>query len=363
MFILFALVSASSFRAPNTPGEAPTAIALKDFDFATKIATVTLTYAGTDAVAADDALILSFDTTPAGAAPIDVPFAVPTGHTPAATLDVTIESIGTTGKLQLDTKYKLVSYSYKGTAGAVSIDTEIEFATPTDPTDPEITILLAPKTKTSYDLTVTVGTAVGAEETIDITFKAGDVEIKPLVKIPADAKTVTVAIPIAAAAADNTLVIGTEYTITVVGYTPSQPKFTPADLNKLAIASKLTPAEEGKKDGAKDKIALTIENGLLPAALPEGGKQELKLTTVAATSNAEYVLDKSDKITWTHSAGKIVVDYLFNDCKVAAGTDLTADLTINDDLKFAAQAFKYEEGAKSVASVVAALFAVLALVF
>ncbi|KAK2960826.1 hypothetical protein BLNAU_4223 [Blattamonas nauphoetae] len=79
------------------------------------------------------------------------------------------------------------------------------------------------------------------------------------------------------------------------------------------------------------------ENGILPAALPECGKQDFKLTTVAATSNTEFV---------NH---------------VASQTDLTADLEITDGGRFTVQAFKDAEGAKSISSVVAALVLVLAL--
>ncbi|KAK2962983.1 hypothetical protein BLNAU_2006 [Blattamonas nauphoetae] len=92
-----------------------------------------------------------------------------------------------------------------------------------------------------------------------------------------------------------------------------------------------------KRDVTKGHLALTIENGILPAALPECGKQEFKLTTVAATSNTDFVN------------------------QVASQTDPTADLEITDGGRFTVQAFKDAEGAKSISSVVAALVLVLAL--
>ncbi|KAK2955632.1 hypothetical protein BLNAU_9491 [Blattamonas nauphoetae] len=276
-------------------------------------------------------------------------------------LSVPITKLGDANELQLDTEYTISNYKNSADAtkeGATQL--KVTFATPA--TTPTLTIAFEATSKTQYTATFSLKTAPGAV-TIPVVFTAGTAKSTINVEFAAAATSATKVIDIVDAAADGKLVKETAYTITSEGYTCDVGTFTPGDLTKLTIASKLTPAEEGKKDGAKDKIALTIENDLLPATLPEAGKQELKLTTVAATSNAEYVLNKSDKITLTHSKGKIVVDYLFNDCKVAAGTDLTADLTINDDLKFTAQAFKYAEGAKSVASVVAALFAVLALVF
>ncbi|KAK2955411.1 hypothetical protein BLNAU_9639 [Blattamonas nauphoetae] len=114
---------------------------------------------------------------------------------------------------------------------------------------------------------------------------------------------------------------------------------TKAGIKKATAVPRLTFVEDDKRDVTKGHLALTSENGILPAALPECGKQDFKLTTVAATSNTEFV---------NH---------------VASQTDLTADLEITDGGRFTVQAFKDAEGAKSISSVVAALVLVLALVF
>ncbi|KAK2943983.1 hypothetical protein BLNAU_21129 [Blattamonas nauphoetae] len=56
-----------------------------------------------------------------------------------------------------------------------------------------------------------------------------------------------------------------------------------------------------KRDVTKGHLALTIEDGILPAALPECGKQEFKLTTVAATSNTDFVNQVSQQCYILHS--------------------------------------------------------------
>ncbi|KAK2954986.1 hypothetical protein BLNAU_10126 [Blattamonas nauphoetae] len=122
---------------------------------------------------------------------------------------------------------------------------------------------------------------------------------------------------------------------------------TKAGIKKATAVPRLTYVEDDKRDVTKEHLALTIENGILPAALPECGKQEFKLTTVAATSNTEFV-NQGYIFKWTHFAGTI-------------DTDPTADLEITDGGRFTVQAFKDAEGAKSISSVVAALVLVLAL--
>ncbi|KAK2950586.1 hypothetical protein BLNAU_14478 [Blattamonas nauphoetae] len=112
---------------------------------------------------------------------------------------------------------------------------------------------------------------------------------------------------------------------------------TKAGIKKATAVPRLTYVEDDKRDVTKGHLALTIENGILPAALPECGKQEFKLTTVAATSNTDFVN------------------------QVASQTDPTADLEITDGGRFTVQAFKDAEGAKNISSVVAALVLVLAL--
>ncbi|KAK2956574.1 hypothetical protein BLNAU_8414 [Blattamonas nauphoetae] len=228
--------------------------------------------------------------------------------------------------------------------------------------DPTLTITFVATSKTQYTATFSLAEAP-TEKTIPVVFKAGTAKSTISVEFTGTATSAEKVIEIVDTATDGKLVKGTSYTIEATGYTCSKATFTPEDLHKLTISSKLTPDEEGKKDGAKDTIALTILNGLLPKDFKSGDTEKLKLTTVTK-SNKEYILDHTaDKALWLHDTGMILVSYVFNTCNIKAGTDVTATLEINDLLKWENQAFKYAEGAKSVASVAAALFAVLVLVF
>ncbi|KAK2950379.1 hypothetical protein BLNAU_14714 [Blattamonas nauphoetae] len=230
---------------------------------------------------------------------------------------------------------------------------------------PALTVTLKAISKTKYSLKCEVAENVVAETTIPIKFTAGDKTIAPEVKIAAAAKSAEVELEVVTTAADGKFLAGTEYTIACDGYTPSVTTFKPLDNSILTGSTKLAPPAEGKKaDGAVDKVTLTLVNALLPATLPEGAKNTLKLAAEApAKSNTDYTLDKGEKFVWTPADGSLAVEYLFNDCKIAKDSTVKATLVITDDLTFTEQAITYAEGAKSVASVVTALFAVLALVF
>ncbi|KAK2955025.1 hypothetical protein BLNAU_9956 [Blattamonas nauphoetae] len=176
----------------------------------------------------------------------------------------------------------------------------------------------------------------------------------------------SVALTVVTTAADGMFLAGTEYIITCVELPPSETTLTPADNSKLTGESSL--AKEGEKeDGAKDKVTVTLRNALLPAeaGLPENYTQKLTLkdTAAPATANDERILDKSETFKWTHAAGSVAVEYLFKDCPIKKGSTVTATLVISPDLTFTDQPITYAAGAKSVASVVAALFAVISFVF
>ncbi|KAK2943481.1 hypothetical protein BLNAU_21588 [Blattamonas nauphoetae] len=74
-----------------------------------------------------------------------------------------------------------------------------------------------------------------------------------------------------------------------------------AGIKKATAVPRLTYVEDDKRDVTKGHLALTIEDGILPAALPECGKQEFKLTTVAATSNTDFVNQVSQQCYILHS--------------------------------------------------------------
>ncbi|KAK2959718.1 hypothetical protein BLNAU_5207 [Blattamonas nauphoetae] len=160
------------------------------------------------------------------------------------------------------------------------------------------------------------------------------------------------------------LEIGTTYTIASEEFRCHSSTFTPVDNRILTGFSKLTPAEDGKKDGTKDKIVLTLTNALLPAELPEDSANYLMLYEAHASRGMiDHELSKGEKFKWTPAAGSLAVEYVFNDCPIKAGSTVRVELNITEEISYAEQFIEYAEGAKSVALVVAALFAVLALVF
>ncbi|KAK2956315.1 hypothetical protein BLNAU_8682 [Blattamonas nauphoetae] len=361
MFFLFALLSASSFRTPNALGDKPTAIAVSDEDLVANTATLTLTIASGD-VAASNKLTLTF--TPAAASnaagDVVIEFDVASDYVAATSVVIPLTKLGETGKLQYNTQYTLSNY--KNSAGATkagSTTLTLKIVKP-----PTLTISFAATSKTEYTGTFSLETAPGAGDK-SVLFKNGESTVTIPVTFAADAKSATKVIAIVGTAEAGKLVKDLKYTIEYAGHICDVAEFTPADNSILTGSTKQAePEADKKKDGAVDKITLTLVNALLPATLPTDAKNTLKLTaTDPAASNAEYTLDKGEKFEWKPSAGSLDVVYLFNDCKIKAKSTVKATLAITDALTFTDQAITYEEGAKSVASVVAALFAVLALVF
>ncbi|KAK2950287.1 hypothetical protein BLNAU_14779 [Blattamonas nauphoetae] len=365
MFFLFALLSASSFKAPNALGDAPSSLAVSAIDGQAKTATLTLTYALAVDVVKNNVLKLTFSPPATSNADGDivVDYTVPSTYDDSATtLAIPITNIGETGKLQWDVTYTLSKY--KNAADTAGQETTTALTVKFE--KPILTVAFQATTKSKYTATFSIAKADDAADTdLSVVFTAGKSEVTIEATIEKKTKSVTVEIEIVAEAAAGKLVKETEYTIECEGYICEVGTFTPADNSKLTGSTKQAePEADKKKDGAVDKITLTLVNALLPATLPTDAKNTLKLTaTDPAASNAEYTLDKGEKFEWKPSAGSLDVVYLFNDCKIKAKSTVTATLAITDALTFADQAITYDAGAKSVASVVAALFAVLALVF
>ncbi|KAK2945962.1 hypothetical protein BLNAU_19106 [Blattamonas nauphoetae] len=339
---------ASSFRTPNADA-----------------LTVTLTAKGSKhytlkceigAAAETGGVTLPVKFTPPGASAVAVDISVEIAEgAKVKEVDIEIVTEAATGKLVAGTKYTISCDGY--TPSMTEFTPVFNY--------PALTVTLKAISKTKYSLKCEVPANVEEETTIPIKFTAGTTVLAPEVKIAAASKSKEVEIEVVTTAADGKFLAGTEYTISCEEYTPSQTTFKPLDNSILTGSSKLAPPAEGKKaDGAVDKVTLTLVNALLPATLPDGAKNTLKLAAEApAASNTDYTLDKSEKFVWTPADGSLAVEYLFNDCKIAKGSTVKATLAITDDLTFTEQAITYAEGAKSVASVVAALFAVLALVF
>ncbi|KAK2951393.1 hypothetical protein BLNAU_13673 [Blattamonas nauphoetae] len=379
MFFLFALLSASSFRTPNQagqPGESPSAVALEDQVPNEGKANLVLNYSAATEYAINTDLTLKFtEQATSNADPVEVTITTKSATAPSGTPCVgkfALTGIGAADSLQFGKSYKLTSYKYgaSGTAATLSLG---PFTV--DEPDPLVTFSVTPKTVTSLTITATLEEKADAAKDVTVTFTPKTKDGKKVEKkftIAKDATSVSVDFPLAAAEADNTLVYGEEYTLTAAAADKVRIAGSPItieDYTKLTITPKLTPAEDGKKDGAKDHVSLTFVNGLLPAEVAkENPKQNLKLSTVEkTTSNEDFTLNKAEGIEWTHTKGQLVVKYIYDVAKMnkyPAGSDVKLKATLEvDALKWENVEFAYTEGAKSVASVVAALFAVLALVF
>ncbi|KAK2943848.1 hypothetical protein BLNAU_21239 [Blattamonas nauphoetae] len=349
MFFLFALLSASSFRSPNTAGEMPTKVELIDQNPTAKTAKIVLTYTGADAVASTAAVKLTFTEQPAATPPVTVEYDFTASATAfdATTKKYTQSITDLDTKLKIGKSYKLTEYSYGGSAvsGTPPTDTIV--------VQKALTVTLTATSKTKYTLKCELAANVTVATTLTVKFTAGEKVNSVSVEFAANTKAKEVELDVVTTAADGKFLAGTEYTISCDGYVPSQTTFTPADNSKLTGESSL--AKEGEKeDGAKDKVTVTLLNALLPveSGLPENYTQKLTLKDTAPTSaNGEHKLDKSDAFKWTHAAGSVAVEYLFKDCPIKKDSTVTATLVISPDLTFTDQTITYAAGAKSVASV------------
>ncbi|KAK2955235.1 hypothetical protein BLNAU_9787 [Blattamonas nauphoetae] len=362
MFYIFALLSASSFRSPTSNSIGPDEFGMDNIDSDAGTATLWMKFNQKTDIVADKPIVITFVKTPIldKDNPVLVEITIPEAVALGDDLNYThiINDIGES--LLFDTMYSLYSYQHNSEDPAVDLPSVEFFIEPK-----KLGVQIVPITQTKYALECNVKYNVKKDTKIPITFTAGDVTISPTIKIAKDSKAQTVDLDIVTAAAEGKFLAGTAYTISCEGYTPSETTFTPADNSKLTGESALVKAGE-KEDGAKDKVTVTLRNALLPAeaGLPEGYTQKLSLFhDIKVKANREHTLDKSDKFKWTHAAGSVAVEYLFNDCQIGKGSTVNATLVISPDLTFTDQPITYAAGAKSVASVVAALFAVISFVF
>ncbi|KAK2958971.1 hypothetical protein BLNAU_5987 [Blattamonas nauphoetae] len=360
MFFLFALLSASSFRSPNLPSDPPVHIELADLDAGAGTVNLKMTFAGRGDVVAGQPMDLGFGEQPYDEEdPVGVLISIPEA-TSLGDDKIFTHTITDLGKSFLYGKsYTLMAYRHMD-----------EYGTEDCPTDvitigKLLNVTLTASSKSTYTLKCEVAANVNTATTLTVKFTAGTTTISKDVVIAESTKVKEVEIDVVTTAAENKLLAGTEYTISCERYEPTVTKFIPADNNKLTGESSLVKEGE-KEDGAKDKVTVTLRNALLPAeaGLPQGYTQKLTLKdTAPAKANGERKLDKSDKFKWTHAAGSVAVEYLFKDCPIKKGSTVSATLVISDELTFEDQPITYDAGAKSVASAVAALVAVLALVF
>ncbi|KAK2948613.1 hypothetical protein BLNAU_16432 [Blattamonas nauphoetae] len=377
MFFLFALLSASNFQSVSNAQDGPTDLALEDQVPNEGTANLVLTFAAaTDCPASSKITVIFVEQGAGSANAADDEVTIEVASTPAPdatkkTVTCPLTGIGGTKSLQFGATYNLKSYQYKaetaipaaGPLAAVEITIEEPLV--------EVTVTVEPKTVTTLTIVASIEKAAEAKVEAEAVFtpKTKDAkEVKKTFTFAKGDKSASAEFKLAAAEAADTLVYGEEYTITCAGFYIKGSPITIEDYTKLTITPKLDKAGE-KADGAKDHVSLTFVNGLLPAEVAkETPKQNLKLTTVEKpASNEDFVLNKAEGIEWTHTKGQLVVKYIYDVAKMnkyPAGSDVKLKATLEvDDLKWENVEFAYTEGAKSVASVVAALFAVLALVF
>ncbi|KAK2955963.1 hypothetical protein BLNAU_9123 [Blattamonas nauphoetae] len=369
MFFLFALLSASNFRSTSNAQAPPIGVALEDQVPNEGTANLVLEFnAATDCPASSKITLFFTENGPTPPAPVEITIdSTPAPDTAKKTVTCPLTDIGGTKSLQFGTLYKLTSYKY-GTEDAVTVNLgPIQVERELD----EVKVVLEPKNKTTLTITASVEEAPDEDFPADATFtpktKGGKIITRKFT-FKAGEKSVSEDFKLAAAEADDTLVYGEEYKITTDGFYIRGSPITIEDYTTLDIVPKLDKKGE-KPDGAVDEVSITIKNGLLPKDVAKDKpKQNLKLTTVEpAKSNEEFILNKAEGINWTHTKGQVVVKYIYNVVKMKkypAGENVKLKATLEvDDLKWENVEFAYTEGAKSVTSVVAALFAVFALVF
>ncbi|KAK2953397.1 hypothetical protein BLNAU_11683 [Blattamonas nauphoetae] len=155
--------------------------------------------------------------------------------------------------------------------------------------------------------------------------------------------------------------IGEKYTTSFGDYRLNGEEWTVAEPLSTTYASKLTPVDEEKKDGAKDPITVTCTNGMIKKALIEGDNTTQILVLTDADAKETKLSQVENKINFTITDGQCVVSYVFNDAPIKKDTVGKAQLNLGTTA-FLEGALTFD-GSKSVASIVAALLAVLALVF
>ncbi|KAK2956362.1 hypothetical protein BLNAU_8729 [Blattamonas nauphoetae] len=163
---------------------------------------------------------------------------------------------------------------------------------------------------------------------------------------------------------NGSIVVDTKYTLRSNDFTCYPYTYTFSNPQVVTGFSTFIPANTTKPDISKNKVKLTLKNSLVPATRPDGFTYLAKLSvwTPNKTKPKIYRLEDNDKFAWTFEPGVLTVEYLIKDCRIKAKSNVTAEVCVNWGMCFFGQPIAYEEEAKSVSSVVAALVAVLALV-
>ncbi|KAK2961183.1 hypothetical protein BLNAU_3951 [Blattamonas nauphoetae] len=314
MLFLLPLLSASNFRAPNDPDHPPKDGVISDVDGLAKTAT----------------------------------------HDETQThLDIPIPNIGEKGDWQWDTLFDLSDY---GNDAAPSKG------------GPQLIVSFVLHGMTHYTVTCSLPTPTETDLVLSVEFS--DVFASP---------RTTIAAPIASGSTSfsTDIELSSEHTkgkfrrgvpldIVCTGFTCHPSRFTPFDTSGLVGSTKLNRAHKTRPIEAKDVVVLTLLHELLPATLPDDATNTLTLALFTPDddiASTPFKLDRSDEFKWTPAAGSLAVEYVFDDCRIQAKSEVFLFLTITPDLVITNQLIAFEERGRSVSSVIAALYVVPALVF
>ncbi|KAK2951599.1 hypothetical protein BLNAU_13483 [Blattamonas nauphoetae] len=365
MFFLFALLSASSFKVPNALS---ITIEYGAIDATTKKGTISVEASGlthptpstSNTFVPVTVKLVYTPPSPGVSITLTKPnVAVNSGTLDTCDFEIDVADTGSATVFQHAVKYTLTSVE-------VGADTRTPVPATDDftPTIPTLALTYEAATGTTYTLTATFTDDQTGDKTV--TFNPTTTTEKAVEVILAfgttGSKTATATLTVGEAGSTTVFKIGEKYkAAAVTGYRTTGDEWTPANPLTTTYASKLEPIDEEKKDGAKDPIKVTCTNAMIKGALIEGDNKTRTLVLTEGTSTPITLAYVENKVNFTITDGQCVVSYVFNDAKIEKGKTGKAQLNLGTtaflegDLTF--------DGSKSVASIIAALLAVLALVF
>ncbi|KAK2944508.1 hypothetical protein BLNAU_20557 [Blattamonas nauphoetae] len=366
MFFFFTVLSASNFNTPNDLGIVPQNITYRNVDGLAKTATLALGFHNAGDVVKGNTVSLTFTPATNTNNAIYVSFTVKENLVePNNTLFIPITNIGEEDNFQWDTRYEL--RHYENSADPSRGGLTYLYITLNSPPPPLIFDFIL-HGWTHYTVTCSLTTPAEADEAISVSF--GDDFVKAGVTIngtiAAGSTSFSTDIDISNDPITDKFWRGVNHTIYSNGFTCYPKEFCPFDTTGLVASSKLTRADPTKPNGAIDTIVLTLQHEYLPAAFPDDATNTLGLLLLTPHGKEDYImfyLNEGKKFKWTPAAGSLAVEYRYNHCKIPARSEVWAHLTINQDLRYENLPLFLEEGERSVACVMAALFAVLVIVF
>ncbi|KAK2953366.1 hypothetical protein BLNAU_11651 [Blattamonas nauphoetae] len=333
MLFLFALLSASSFKVPNDDPTEPDPTITIEYSDIDKAGAGTITVTGADLAAKSEGgfdpvhvTLLYTPPTPGAAITLTTSTKVTVedgGFTHPFT--IAVKDAGSDTVFQHGVKYALTTVTVEGVDPRSG--TADEAFTPTIPT---LALTYSEATTTTFTLTatftddksgnvkVTFKPATDTEKSVEVTIAFGETP----------KKTETATLTVAEAGSTTAFKIGEKYTATFTDYRVTGDEWTPTNPLTTTYASKLTPVDEEKKDGAKDPITVTCTNGMIKKALIEGDNTTQILVLTDADAKETKLSQVENKINFTITDGQCVVSYVFNDAPIKKSTVGKAQLNL-----------------------------------